>query len=108
MIVVDRCSADTSSPIGSTAAEASQRRRNQSAKYRAEEQKYAQTRRIAEQVILFRTRKRLSQKALARLVGTSDTAISRIESGTHLPSLKTLQRLADALGVELNVELAER
>jgi ribosome-binding protein aMBF1 (putative translation factor) len=43
----------------------------------------------------------ISQEELARLVGTSHSAISRIESGRHKTSVETLQRLAHALGARL-------
>jgi transcriptional regulator with XRE-family HTH domain len=43
----------------------------------------------------------ISQEELARRVGTSHSAISRIESGRHKTSVETLQRLAHALGVRL-------
>jgi transcriptional regulator with XRE-family HTH domain len=43
----------------------------------------------------------ISQEELARRVGTSRSAISRVESGRHKTSVETLQRLAHALGVRL-------
>jgi HTH-type transcriptional regulator/antitoxin HipB len=39
----------------------------------------------------------LSQRELAKRAGISHTVVSRIESGEHSPSRKTLERLADAL-----------
>lgn len=39
----------------------------------------------------------LSQRELAKRAGLSHTVISRIESGEHSPSRKTLERLADVL-----------
>ena len=39
----------------------------------------------------------LSQRELAKRAGISHTVISRIESGQHAPSAKTVERLADAL-----------
>jgi transcriptional regulator with XRE-family HTH domain len=42
-----------------------------------------------------------TQEQLARLMGTSTPAISRLESGTHVPSLTTLSRLAEAAGERL-------
>ena len=43
----------------------------------------------------------MSQSALARLLGISQSAISQIESGERSPSYGTLVQLADALGVSL-------
>jgi transcriptional regulator with XRE-family HTH domain len=45
----------------------------------------------------------LSQEELAQRVGTSYSAISRIESGRHKTSVDTLQRLAAALGLRFVV-----
>jgi transcriptional regulator with XRE-family HTH domain len=39
----------------------------------------------------------LTQQGLAERMGTSHSAISRIESGRHKTSVETLRRLADAL-----------
>ena len=43
----------------------------------------------------------LSQSALARRVGTSQSAISQMEAGDRSPSYGMLVQLADALGVSL-------
>jgi transcriptional regulator with XRE-family HTH domain len=40
-------------------------------------------------------------------VGTTQSAIARLESGTVSPSLATLQRVADALSVKLIVTFAK-
>jgi transcriptional regulator with XRE-family HTH domain len=45
----------------------------------------------------------LTQQELAKRMGTSHSAISRIESGQHKTSVDTLQRLAEALGVRFVV-----
>lgn len=41
----------------------------------------------------------LSQSALARLVGTSQSAISQIEAGERNPTYAMIRQLAEALGV---------
>jgi transcriptional regulator with XRE-family HTH domain len=43
----------------------------------------------------------LTQQVLAERMGTSHSAISRIESGQHRTSVATLERLAAALEVRL-------
>src|SRR5437763_1741931 len=54
---------------------------------------------IAEQVYLLRTQAGLSQRELARLVGTSQSAIARLESADYQGhSLSMLRRIAAALG----------
>lgn len=46
-----------------------------------------------------RAKKKLSQGALARLLEVDKDYISNIENGKKNPTLATIQRLADALGV---------
>jgi transcriptional regulator with XRE-family HTH domain len=64
----------------------------------------ASSRQIAAAVVEARTARGWTQRRLARALGTSNTAVSRIESGRHGMSLGTLQRLADALGVRFTIE----
>ena len=53
---------------------------------------------FANQVILLRHEKDLTQGDLAKLVGTSRPKISMVENGNGNPSLDTLTRIANALG----------
>ena len=46
----------------------------------------------------------LSQTQLSNLTGISQADISRLETGESNPSLKTLKRLANALGMNLRLE----
>ena len=53
-----------------------------------------------------RSRAGLTQDAVAVRMGTTKSAISRLESaGKHAPSLATLKRYARAVGCELRVRL---
>ena len=61
--------------------------------------KAAAAQRIARRVKEVRTRLGLTASALAARSGIQRPNISRIESGRHMPSLDTLERLAEALGV---------
>lgn len=92
-----------SSPIGSTTQQARRRRAQASAAYRAEQRRLAQFEGLARLVIRQRAALGISQKELARRVGTSHSAISRLESGRHKTSVETLQRVAEALGVRFVV-----
>lgn len=58
-------------------------------------------------VMLIRKRleKGLTQAALARKIKTKQSAISRLESGNYNPSLAFLQKVAKALGCQLEVEI---
>jgi ribosome-binding protein aMBF1 (putative translation factor) len=91
------------SPVGQTADEAAARRAGQSPEYRAQQASLAGCREIAWLLIKFRMDKGLSQQQLADLVGTSNSQISRIESGRHRTNLDTLMRVAHALGLRLVV-----
>ena len=91
----------TKDPIGSTTQQARRRRARADAAYRTERQRLAQFEALARLVIMHRAAAGISQKELARRVGTSHSAISRLESGRHRTSVATLQRVAEALGVRL-------
>ncbi len=45
----------------------------------------------------------MSQKELSDRTGIAQTEISRLENGTRNPSIRLLQRLADGMGMVLNV-----
>ncbi len=64
--------------------------------------------RIADRVAEQRTAKGLSQRELAELVGTTQSAIARLERGGRPPRIDTLLNIADALDCELVVELKPR
>ena len=93
----------THSPVGSTAQDAAARRARRSAPYRAERTRVGEYHAIAKLVIHRRTMLGISQRELARRVGTSETAISRLESGRHATNVRTLRRLFEALGGRLIV-----
>lgn len=86
------------SPIGRTATEDSQQRSRRSKEYRADLERLRPFEEMARQVIRLRMDHELSQEALAQRVGTTKSAISRLESGQHAPNLGTLQRVAAAFG----------
>jgi ribosome-binding protein aMBF1 (putative translation factor) len=85
------------SPIGSTTRGASRRRARRSAAYREAQERLAPYEQLARIVIRRRMDLGLTQEELASRMGTSYSAISRIESGQHSTSVQTLQRLAAAL-----------
>ena len=47
----------------------------------------------------WRLKRDLSQSALAKKTGVTQASISHLEEGRRIPTLRTLSRLADALGV---------
>jgi len=61
---------------------------------------------VAGQLLKARARAGLTQDAVAEIMGTTKSAISRLEAaGKHAPSLSTLQRYAHAVGCKLQVKL---
>ena len=61
---------------------------------------------LADQMLRARARAGLTQDAVAERMGTTKSAVSRLEStGKHAPSLATLKRYAEAVGCELQVKL---
>lgn len=63
---------------------------------------------IAAQVAERRLALDLSQRELADLCGTTQSAIARLERGQRPPRVDTLMRIAGALDCELVVELRSR
>ncbi len=63
---------------------------------------------IAAQVGDQRHARRLSQRELAELCGTTQSAIARVERGARPPRIDTLLRIANALDCELSVTLRSR
>lgn len=58
------------------------------------------------QLIEERLKRKLSQRALAKKVGTSQSVIARIEGMDANPSLLLLKRIAQALNTKLTVSLS--
>jgi transcriptional regulator with XRE-family HTH domain len=63
---------------------------------------------IADRVAERRQEKGLSQRELVELVGTTQSAIARLERGGRTPRIDTLLRIADALDCDLVVDLRPR
>ncbi len=62
---------------------------------------------LIEKIIKKRIEKGLTQKELAKKLGTKQSAISRFESGTYNPSFMFLKKIANAMNVDLRVSLVE-
>jgi transcriptional regulator with XRE-family HTH domain len=63
---------------------------------------------IADKVAERRQAKGFSQRELAEIVGTTQSAIARLERGGRPPRIDTLLRIADALECDLVVDLKPR
>ncbi len=58
---------------------------------------------LIEQILQKRIQKHITQKQLAKRLGTNQSAVSRLESGTYNPSLKFMKKLAKALNSKLEI-----
>ena len=63
---------------------------------------------IADDVASRRSELGMSQRELAELTGTTQSAIARLERGGRPPRNDTLLRIAEALDCDLSVELRPR
>jgi DNA-binding XRE family transcriptional regulator len=97
------------SPVGKSAAKAAKDRADRNATYRDARAEYERIRALREiSPIAAHLRERrfelgLTQEEVAKAAGTSHSAVSRLEKGTHIPQLPTLQRIAAVLDEELLV-----
>lgn len=60
---------------------------------------------IINALIKKRIAKKISQKDLAKKIGTKQSALSRLESGTYNPSLLFLKKVAAALDCQLHITI---
>lgn len=61
---------------------------------------------LVREMFLARSKSGLTQEAVAELMGTTKSAVSRLESaGKHAPSLTTLKKYAQAVGCNLEIRL---
>jgi transcriptional regulator with XRE-family HTH domain len=60
---------------------------------------------LAAALIRLRLAKGLTQEELARLLHTKQESIARLESGSSLPSLSMVKRVANALDADLEIKL---
>ena len=59
-------------------------------------------------IVEARTSQNLTQKELSERTGIAQTEISKLEKGTRNPSVKLLQRLADGMGMVLNISFTPK
>ncbi|NMW18017.1 MAG: helix-turn-helix domain-containing protein [Chlorobiaceae bacterium] len=64
---------------------------------------------LIRQLLLARQQSGMTQEAIANKIGTTKSAISRLESGgKHVPSITTLRKYADAVGCDLEIKLTPK
>lgn len=72
--------------------------------FRAEWEALEPERQIMRAIIDGREQNHMTQKQLSEATGITQADISRLESGTANPSLRTLKRLAAGMGMDLKLE----
>lgn len=72
--------------------------------FKAEWDKSEAAYQITRELIKARIEKNLSQRELAKTIGTTQAVISRIENMTVSPTVSTLQRFAHSLGKKLEIK----
>jgi DNA-binding XRE family transcriptional regulator len=60
---------------------------------------------LAETFIRARAHANLTQEQVAERMGTTQSAVARLESGRSKPSMRTLERFADAVGAKVKLVL---
>ena len=76
--------------------------------FKAEWDSLEPERQIMRAILEGRDERDLTQKQLAEVTGIAQADISRFENGTGNPSLRTLKRLAEGLGMSLKVEFVPK
>jgi ribosome-binding protein aMBF1 (putative translation factor) len=76
--------------------------------FRAEWERTALARAVAEAVIRYRAERGLSQSALGRLLGWRQPVVARLEAAEHNPSMDTLLTLACTLGLRVQVDVGPK
>ena len=60
---------------------------------------------IIRQILDKTMRRGISQKDLAKKIGTGQSAISRLESGKYNPTISFLKKISEALGSKLEIKI---
>ena len=60
---------------------------------------------LAQQIVLARKEKNISQATLSKIIGIQQASLSKIENGEGNPSIQTLQRIAKGLDKKLIITL---
>lgn len=61
---------------------------------------------VISQLIAARIKNKMTQQDVAKKIGTKQSAIARLESGSVNPSLEFLQKIAQVMGYNLTVHLS--
>jgi ribosome-binding protein aMBF1 (putative translation factor) len=89
----------------STTAGDSLKKRLADPAFRQAWERTALARAVALRLVEYRADNSLSQSALARKLGMQQPAIARLEAGDHNPSVDTLMRLSQGLGIDFHIDI---
>ncbi|MEU4337705.1 helix-turn-helix transcriptional regulator [Micromonospora lupini] len=89
-----------------TAQQVVDERGHQDPDFRAEWDRTAFARDVALRIVHYRTENELTQTALARRVGMTQSVIARLESGDQPPSIATLAKLSKGTGMTFDVKIS--
>ena len=76
--------------------------------FRKEYEALAPEAEIVRAIIDARKKENITQKELAKRTGIAQSDISKLENGSGNPSIQTLQRLADGLGMEVKIKFIQK
>jgi len=76
--------------------------------FRAEWERTAVARAVANEAVKYRGEHNLTQTQLAHQLGMQQSAIARLELGEHEPSITTLARLSKGLGINFHIEITPK
>ena len=63
---------------------------------------------VAAELIKLRLSRGMTQADLAKAVNTQQASIARMESGSYLPSLSMIKKIAEVLDADLEIKLKNR
>ncbi|MBM3700972.1 MAG: helix-turn-helix transcriptional regulator [Actinobacteria bacterium] len=63
---------------------------------------------IINQLLYLRKERNLTQKELAELINTTQSCVARLESGKYNPSLRFLQKIADACDKKIEIKFTPK
>lgn len=76
------------------------------AEFAVEWKRLTLARRVAAELIRFRSQNKLSQRALGDLLGISQPRVAKLESGEHNPEIETLVNISRVTGLEFVIDIS--
>ena len=92
-------------PAHMTTANDSLKKRLRDPEFRQAWERTALARAVALRLVEYQAENGLSQSALARKLQMQQPAIARLEAGDHNPSMETLMRLSQGLGIDFHIDI---